>query len=717
LHQSLSVISVLFLLCLSMPAITGSAHFSYSTSQNLQSADSGLEKNSLSFSSTTKSARQMPLASLSPSYNDTNPYSGGGGKFPCTSNQIGDSESQPQCGDYYQSAYGYTNITPGNWDDRPSQISFTISFLGSTPSGNLASGQWFSEGVSTYSSTSGAGWDVGLNVYVGVNYQNTLSLNWYYVGTCEHPLYECVSNSITYTNDGSGSITASTVFGSSVSYTDTIDIWAYYCSTAACKSYYNSYCKLGGPQTILILDAQDESINSGWKTFADLCPDPLLSTNTAGNGYFFYGNSYNCVNGKDCATLGYQMGLASNKYPLGNWAVATLSNPKEGSNPVLHAETIGQEANNGSYPYWHENWWWGGSHSGYDLMSISALTSINALTSSQVPFYSFTPALNYYSNLQAFYALNEGTGNNANDSSYNTENPNNYKMTGSGNGFDGTLVNSPSWYYSSICPSGIVPYCLNFNSAYSQQVYLPSSTGLGTNGASQLTAVAWFWATTTTSNQKIFSVWSGDNKAAFDLALYGTHTYTELFIDSQPNAQDTYGTISSGKWYQLAITWSNVNNYYTVYLNGAYLGQVPAPFAGLTISSANANGSIGSLGNAYNYYFNGIIADPMVFTTELTSSQILQLYQGVLGQNYASTGTECISVTNFASLQSTADNGGQGSSLLGNWAWGHPFYDTNYYGSGGYYYDSSDAPCLPQSLTWTVAGGGTYVMSDLLQVW
>jgi len=171
--------------------------------------------------------------------------------------------------------------------------------------------------------------------------------------------------------------------------------------------------------------------------------------------------------------------------------------------------------------------------------------------------------------------------------------------------------------------SGILPkYVAVFSGAW-----IPvsvQSDGLGTNGATQLSAFAWFYVSTATTNEKIFSDYSSNGNGAFNLALLGSSTYTEFYLGGTNRAQSNLGTVTTGSWHQIGITWSNANSFYTVYLDRSSIGTVSTGGTGQTISSSTAKGTIGDLGGG-GFPFTGSISNLQLYNTSLDAGTVQTL--------------------------------------------------------------------------------------------
>ena len=84
-------------------------------------------------------------------------------------------------------------------------------------------------------------------------------------------------------------------------------------------------------------------------------------------------------------------------------------------------------------------------------------------------------------------------------------------------------------------------------------------------------------------------------------------------------------TLSINIWYHLAFTYNNTTKVLTGYVNGAIDASVTG---GSTLGTVVSGGNMqfGYDINAAGRYFNGKVSDCMIFNTNLSQAQILNLY-------------------------------------------------------------------------------------------
>ena len=213
---------------------------------------------------------------------------------------------------------------------------------------------------------------------------------------------------------------------------------------------------------------------------------------------------------------------------------------------------------------------------------------------------------NYVSsaNLVGYWRLNEGSGTNTADSS--------------GNGHKGTLTNGPLWKYDTPSLSPSPNYSVNFDGTndYVQTTFRP------TNG-SDITASCWI-KTTATSNGRIFANYNGGNSL-----FYFQMASNKLAADARDDAGillRLWGTsgpdINDGEWHHVAVV-----------VNGTQLETFIDGVSIETDSDVSFNRNMDSgddfrIGTDPNVasYFDGSISNLCVWSSALTSSEILEIY-------------------------------------------------------------------------------------------
>ncbi len=182
----------------------------------------------------------------------------------------------------------------------------------------------------------------------------------------------------------------------------------------------------------------------------------------------------------------------------------------------------------------------------------------------------------------------------------------------SGNGNNGTLVNSPMW--TSGCKVG---GCLSFN-------------GTSSNASVNLSAA--LNSLITTSNQVSFSAWVRPN-SQISTQVVGWGYMNGVWIDgngqivgeinvnsTREDATPRYVIPSYGTWYYAAGTGDAISGVTKLYINGVMVSSktyVPG-----SITSISGNPVIG----AGNGYFNGLIDDVRIYNRPLSAAEIQAMY-------------------------------------------------------------------------------------------
>src|SRR5262249_38074169 len=135
-----------------------------------------------------------------------------------------------------------------------------------------------------------------------------------------------------------------------------------------------------------------------------------------------------------------------------------------------------------------------------------------------------------------------------------------------GNGWAGTLVNSPTWN-----TAGKVNSSLTLTGASSQYVSLPSGV---VASETSFTASAWVNLTTSGTWMRLFDFGTGTRNDMFLTATNGSGVPRFAILTSgNSTEQGINGTsgIPLNTWTHIAVTWSN--NVGTLYVNGNQVGQ------------------------------------------------------------------------------------------------------------------------------------------------
>jgi len=205
----------------------------------------------------------------------------------------------------------------------------------------------------------------------------------------------------------------------------------------------------------------------------------------------------------------------------------------------------------------------------------------------------------------AYLKFNETSGASASDST--------------GNGWTGTLVNSPTW------TTGKIGNAVSLASASSQRVTLP--TGV-VNGQSACTLTSWVYLNSTSTWARIFDFGTGTNNYMF-LAPQGGAGKIRFAIRTASVSEqqiDGLATLPTGGWHHVAVVLNGSTG--TLYVDGSQVGQN----TGMTLNPT----SLGSTNLNYigksqwnDPYLNGIVDDFHIYGSALTAGQIASLYGGL----------------------------------------------------------------------------------------
>lgn len=167
--------------------------------------------------------------------------------------------------------------------------------------------------------------------------------------------------------------------------------------------------------------------------------------------------------------------------------------------------------------------------------------------------------------------------------------------------------------------------CLNFSSASSQYVEITNNSGLQITGPR--TVSLWVKLKSKANNMVFFSA---DDVGGAYFSLYRLQlnpTATAFNYDmtwSQPNDQSVAGTTNPqiGIWYHVVGMYDGTNMY--IFVNGVQENSVALSISERTLSTIRI-GNYG--GNAA--YANALIDDVRVYSTNLSSTQINNMYYGI----------------------------------------------------------------------------------------
>lgn len=225
------------------------------------------------------------------------------------------------------------------------------------------------------------------------------------------------------------------------------------------------------------------------------------------------------------------------------------------------------------------------------------------------------------SNLQGYWAFDEGSGTTAIDSS--------------GTGNTGTLTNGATY-----AAGKIGPYSVNLVKASSQFVDVPSSSSL--NITSDFTLSAWVNFSSMPTNGDgyefitkdsntggraytmdfiVGSVTCGGEINAFRIYINGGGTLS----GAGTNQLDACVTPTLGAWNLMTAVFDHTAQTLTIYINGTQITQVGSTVTSVPTATSDVN--IGAREySGFQDYFDGKIDDARIYNRALSSSDVTQLF-------------------------------------------------------------------------------------------
>lgn len=206
----------------------------------------------------------------------------------------------------------------------------------------------------------------------------------------------------------------------------------------------------------------------------------------------------------------------------------------------------------------------------------------------------------------AYLKFNESSGTAAADST--------------GDGWTGTLVNSPTW------ATGKLGNAVSLSGS-SQYITLPSGVVAGQTGT---TLVGWVYMNSVSPWMRIFDFGTGTTKYMFLTPTYGTTGKIRFAITTSGSSGeqriDGTSALAAGGWHHVAVTLTGSTG--TLYVDGVQVGQNTAMT--LTPSSLGTT-TLNYIGKSqYNDpYLNGLVDDFHIYGVALTAGQIASLYGGL----------------------------------------------------------------------------------------
>jgi PKD repeat protein len=208
--------------------------------------------------------------------------------------------------------------------------------------------------------------------------------------------------------------------------------------------------------------------------------------------------------------------------------------------------------------------------------------------------------------IETFWELDEGTGSSAYDSS--------------GNGYTGSLVNSPSW------TTGVVDGGLDLDGSNDHMV-VDSAATIASSSSDNWGISLWFKADSTSSGRLVQAAKSsGSSYEVIDLRLE-SNALKAAIRDNGNILRDSSAVsfTDTSNWHNLILTFDNDNNTVYLYLDGteelnfSVSSQYPAGH--MTIGAYRRPGALGG-----SVFFDGKIDEIRFYTRALSTGDVDMLY-------------------------------------------------------------------------------------------
>lgn len=140
-------------------------------------------------------------------------------------------------------------------------------------------------------------------------------------------------------------------------------------------------------------------------------------------------------------------------------------------------------------------------------------------------------------------------------------------------------------------------------------------------GTSDYTVIIWFNSDTNNANKSLFSTY---NQNGLMINLWNNGTIRHYHSGNAHTEYFTSETISTGTWYQLAVTYDTSSHIGSMYLSTKSTYDSSATTSTATGTGTKNNGNGGTNIGRYNngFYFDGKIANVRVYQKALSSSEI-----------------------------------------------------------------------------------------------
>jgi hypothetical protein len=245
---------------------------------------------------------------------------------------------------------------------------------------------------------------------------------------------------------------------------------------------------------------------------------------------------------------------------------------------------------NGPYNHNFTHWNTGSTNTTITVSSLGVYTA----------YYESSPTGDWFNGLIGYWKLDEGTGTTAFDSS--------------GNGYNGTLENNPTWI------DGKYGTAINFD-GIDDYVAIPD---LYSTSPTELSVSAWI------NSSLITTWWRGDTiihllrNGEFGLQLVSSGVICfGVKVASGVGAWDVRWNPSPNEWHQIVGTWKKGDSL-KLYVDGTLVNQTAANDE-LLYDAFWLDSAIGSLYRS-EAFFNGTIDEVMVYNRSLSADEVMAHY-------------------------------------------------------------------------------------------
>lgn len=298
------------------------------------------------------------------------------------------------------------------------------------------------------------------------------------------------------------------------------------------------------------------------------------------------------------------------------------------------------------------------------LLSVLLIVSILSLA---IPFHvKQVHAADILTNLQGYWTMDESsTGVGAVS-----------RLDSTANNNDLTDVNTTA------SATGIIGNGADFERANSEYLTITDAAQTGLDITGDIAVSFWYKpevGPTTGVTYEAITKWNGvDGNGAYRFMYYndaGVLKQSSMMYDSvAPTTNIPFSarkTLADGSWYHIVFSFDITTEAMTIYVNGSSVGLAFSPF-GAAINNNAANFSIGDLEIGVQGFVDGIIDEVGIWSRELTSLEVLALYNNGAGLAYPLSYTTCTTncVETFATTTTWTVPANVSSAKIACWGGG-----------------------------------------------